>query len=302
MLLGAGVSNRGRWTTPDRMVAYATAYEDAGLDSVWLSDHLVMIAGNQDAYPYTSGGSLAAHLADPRNPWYECLVIASMLAARTTRVRIGTAVMVLPQRNPIEVAKASATLDHVSRGRFELGVGVGWQRGEFEALGQDFDSRGARMDDAIRVMRACWTGSPPASPDGAYPLPEGVQAHPTPFERPAVPILIGGTSPAALRRAARLGDGWMATATSAAWDAERLREDWSAAFALLAERRADPAAPFRAAIRILGFGPEVGLDELEDRVGEAARAGFDEVVVDLDVPGAEPERAAALLADLRATV
>jgi len=143
-------------------------------------------------------------------PWYECLTAASFLAATTSRCRIGTSVLILPQRNVLELAKTSATLDALSGGRFVLGIGVGWFAEEMEALGYRFETRGRCTDEMIEVLRRCWTGRPPPFEGEEIFVPEGLIFEPRPSQPGGPPILVGGMSRAALRRAALRGDGWLA--------------------------------------------------------------------------------------------
>ena len=140
-------------------------------------------------------------------PYYEPLTVLSFVAARTERVRLGTSVLVLPYHNPIRLAKAAATLDVLSGGRLILGVGVGSIEKETSAMGSPFAERGAFSDEAIAVMRALWTEEDPSF-DGKYSRFAGMKFSPKPLQKPSIPVVIGGVSRAAIRRAARLGDGW----------------------------------------------------------------------------------------------
>ena len=181
--------------------------EDAGADSVWVNDHLLMVEGGRSPYPFTPDGAIPWPMD---LPWYECLTAASFLAASTSRCRIGTSVLILPQRNVLELAKTSATLDALSGGRFVLGIGVGWFAEEIEALGYRFETRGRRTDEMIEVLRHCWTGRPPPFEGEEIFVPEGLVFEPRPSQPGGPPILVGGMSRAALRRAALRGDGWLA--------------------------------------------------------------------------------------------
>jgi probable F420-dependent oxidoreductase len=150
-------------------------------------------------------------------PILEALMTLSYVAAVTSRVTFGTEVLVLPQRHPTLVAKQVSTLDTLSGGRVRLGVGVGWQESEFEALGEDFGTRGARMDEAIRLLRAWWT-EPQVDFTGTHYRVRAMAMEPKPPQGRALPIWVGGYSDAAFRRVAQLGDGWLAG--GAAGDAE----------------------------------------------------------------------------------
>jgi probable F420-dependent oxidoreductase len=181
--------------------------EDAGADSLWVNDHLLMVEGGRSPYPFTPDGAIPWPMD---LPWYECLTAASFLAASTSRCRIGTSVLVLPQRNALELAKTTATLDALSGGRFVLGIGAGWFTEEIEALGYRFETRGRRTDEMIEVLRRCWTGRPKPFEGEEISLPEGLVFEPRPSQPGGPPILVGGMSRAALRRAALRGDGWLA--------------------------------------------------------------------------------------------
>jgi len=181
--------------------------EDAGADSIWVNDHLLMVEGGRSPYPFTPDGAIPWPMD---LPWYECLTAASFLAASTTRCRIGTSVLILPQRDVLELAKTSATLDTLSGGRFVLGIGAGWFAEEMEALGYRFETRGRRTDEMIEVLRRCWTGRPPPFEGEEIFIPEGLVFEPRPSQPGGPPILVGGMSRAALRRAALRGDGWLA--------------------------------------------------------------------------------------------
>ena len=154
-------------------------------------------------YPFATDG-VVTWASD--QPWVETVVVLAVAAAVTERVRLGTAVLIAPQRNPVLLAKQVGSVDAVSGGRIDLGVGAGWLREEFDALDSDFDSRGPRLEEWIDLLRACWSGRP-APHEGHYRLPAGTLMLPPPA-RP-VPILVGGHSRAALRRAGQLGDGWL---------------------------------------------------------------------------------------------
>jgi probable F420-dependent oxidoreductase len=181
--------------------------EDAGADSIWVNDHLLMVEGGRSPYPFTPDGAIPWPMD---LPWYECLTAASFLAASTSKCRIGTSVLILPQRNVLELAKVSATLDALSGGRFVLGIGVGWFAEEIEALGYRFETRGRRTDEMIEVLRRCWTGRPHPFEGEEIAVPEALIFEPRPSQPGGPPILVGGMSRAALRRAALRGDGWLA--------------------------------------------------------------------------------------------
>ena len=178
---------------PQNVIDFGIRAEESGYDSVWVNHHILNI------------GYIYDRLED--RPYYDALTVLTWVAARTERVRLGTTVLVLPYLNPLVLAKTVATLDVMSGGRVSLGVGVGMLREENEALGSDFTSRGAYADESIEIMRDLWTSDDPQH-SGRFFNYGGFKFAPKPVQQPGIPILIGGMSRAAMRRAASLGDGW----------------------------------------------------------------------------------------------
>lgn len=180
--------------------------EEAGIESLWAVEHVVVPAGYQSRYPYSPDGKMPGRdeiaIADP-------LAWLSFAAAVTQRIRLATGILILPQRNPVVLAKECATLDVLSGGRLLLGIGIGWLEEEFRALGVPFDDRAERSDEYTAVLRALWEQDEPTF-DGRFISFERALSYPKP-ER-SIPIVIGGHSDAAARRAGRIGDGffpWM---------------------------------------------------------------------------------------------
>lgn len=196
--------NTGRYADPANAVELLQAGEEAGFESAWAVEHTVVPEGYESAYPYSPDGKMAGGRADIALP--DPLIWLAWAAAATSKIRLGTAILILPQHNPVIAAKQVATLDHLSGGRVLLGVGVGWLREEFEAIGASFDDRGARMDEYIAAMRALWTEEKPSF-QGRFVRFSGAQCRPRPANG-TVPVIIGGHSKAAARRAGRLGDGF----------------------------------------------------------------------------------------------
>jgi len=184
-------------------VALAQAAEAGGFESLWTVEHTIVPAGYQSPYPYSPTGKMPgpedSDIPDP-------LIWLTYVAASTSTIRLGTGILILPQRNPIVLAKEVATLDRLSGGRVELGVGVGWLEEEFDALGISFADRGARTDDHIAALRALWTQDA-ASHHGTHSSFDGAISRPRPTQG-SVPIVVGGHSKVAARRAGRLGDGF----------------------------------------------------------------------------------------------
>ncbi|MGI9578055.1 MAG: LLM class F420-dependent oxidoreductase [Microthrixaceae bacterium] len=203
MKFAIAFANIGPCSEPGRAIEFARAAEAAGFESLWTVEHVVVPADYQSTYPYDPSGRMPG----PENaPMPDPLVWLSFLASATSTLRLATGILVLPQRNPVVLAKELATLDHLSGGRLLLGVGSGWLEEEFEAIGIPFAERGRRTDDALGALRALWAEEP-ASYEGEFTSFSDCILSP----RPAggkIPVHIGGHSPVAARRAGRLGDGF----------------------------------------------------------------------------------------------
>jgi probable F420-dependent oxidoreductase len=203
MRYGFYLPTRGATATPDALGTLLARGEALGFASVMIADHVVFPTTIDSKYPYTADGRFPG-----QGDALEQLALMAFVAARTERLRLVSSVMILPYRNPVFTAKALATIDVLSHGRITVGVGVGWLREEFEALDSpDFDRRGAVSDEYLKIFKALWTTSP-ASFSGEFYRFTDVQCLPQPVQKPHPPIWIGGHSKAALRRVARLGDGW----------------------------------------------------------------------------------------------
>jgi len=196
---------------PEAVRRMAQAIERIGYDHIDIFDHVVM------------GHPMEGRPPGPYNaamPIIEALMGLSYIAAVTSRVTLGTEVLVLPQREPTLVAKQVSTLDTLSAGRVRLGIGVGWQESEYEAMGEDFHTRGARMDEAIQLLRTYWGEARVDFAGKAYRA-VAMAMEPKPPQGRVLPVWIGGNSEAALRRVGRLGDGWLASRITDAADARR---------------------------------------------------------------------------------
>lgn len=248
--------------------------EGAGADSLWVNDHLLMVEGGRSPYPYTSDNVIPWPMDLPR---YECLTAATFLAATTSKCRIGTSVLVLPQRNVLELAKTTATLDALSGGRLLLGIGVGWFAEEMEALGYRFRTRGRRTDEMIEVLRQCWTGRPPSFDGEEVIVLDDLIFEPRPSQPNGPPILVGGMSRAALRRAALRGDGWMAFQREE-FDAGQLADLLESLENLRGEAERT-GEPFSHVIR-LSSSPGIA-SRLPEFAVQVQGLGFDELVIDL---------------------
>ncbi|MEE3327570.1 MAG: LLM class F420-dependent oxidoreductase [Myxococcota bacterium] len=182
--------------------------EAAGFDSVWGGEHVVRPDRIESPYPYTEDGVMPGEddtlIPDP-------LIWLAYVAAAAPTLRLGTCILIVPQHNPVVLAKELATLDHLSGGRLELGLGVGWMREEFEVLGIPWERRGARNDEYVAAMQALWAG-PHAEYHGEFVDFDAATCSPRPVHG-SIPILVGGDTPAAIRRAARMADGYFPGST-----------------------------------------------------------------------------------------
>lgn len=200
---GIAFANTMTFSGRDGLVALARGAEDVGFESLWTVEHVVFPSGYESAYPYDQSGRMPMA---PNTDLPDPLIWLTWVASVTETLRIGTGILILPQRNPLVLAKELATLDALSGGRVELGVGVGWLREEFDALGIPFEGRGARNDEHVEVMRALWGGDD-ASHGGPLFSFDSISVNPKPA-RGRIPIHIGGHTEAAARRAGRIGDGF----------------------------------------------------------------------------------------------
>jgi len=195
--IGYSLSNNQGMEDIQGVIDLAVGAEELGFDSVWASEHVFNVS-----YVYDRIGD---------KPYYEPLTVLTYVAAKTTTIGLGTSVLVLPYHNPIRLAKVAATLDVLSGGRVMLGVGVGVIEEELEAMGSPFAERGAITDETIAIMKELWTKEDPSF-QGKYHSFSGMKFTPKPVQKPHIPIIIGGTSKAAIRRAAQTGTVWHPTA------------------------------------------------------------------------------------------
>jgi len=203
MRYGFYLPTRGPTATRDGILSLAREGERLGLHSAMIADHIVFPVESESIYPYTVDGKHPS-VGDA----LETFSILGVVAGATERLRLVTSVLVLPYRNPVLTAKMVTSLDVLSGGRVTLGVGTGWLKEEFEALGSpDFARRGAVTDEWIVIFKQLWSQSP-ASFDGRFYRYADIRCEPFPVQKPHPPIWVGGHSPAALRRTARHGDGW----------------------------------------------------------------------------------------------
>ena len=205
MRIGVSLPNVGLGLGKETLLPVAETAERLGFDSLFTAHHVALPYDRESQYPYQHSGTEIA--MTPGIQWLDPLVALALVAAVTDRVRLGTSVLVLPYRNPVNLASEAASLDALSGGRLILGVGAGWMREEFEVLGLDPSERGARTDEYIDVLRALWTQDP-ASFDGRFCNFDGTVLAARPQRDGGPPIWVGGNTEPGLRRALRQGDGW----------------------------------------------------------------------------------------------
>ena len=205
MKFGVSLQNRGPGSTPENLARVAQKAEELGFDSAFVGDHVVIPESFVSDYPYSATGEFTGMAS---GEWLDQMVSLTYVGAVTERIRLGSGVLILPHRNPLVTAKMLATMDVLSRGRLIVGVGVGWLREEFEALGlPPFEERGAVGNEYLQVFKELWTQENPSF-EGKYCSFSGIKFEPKPVQKPYPPIWVGGESGPALRRAATLGDAW----------------------------------------------------------------------------------------------
>jgi probable F420-dependent oxidoreductase len=207
---------------PERIVDVARRAEELGFESVWMPEHLVFPVRIVSRYPYTQDGVPPIRVD---MPLLDPLIVLAQIAAVTRRIRLGTNVYVLPLRHPLSTARLAVSVDVLSGGRLTLGIGAGWLEEEFQAVGVDFARRGAITRECVRALKALWTEPEPRFQGKTFAFGP-LRFEPKPVQKPHLPIVFGGESDAALKRAAALGDGWYGvghTAESAAAQVRKLR-------------------------------------------------------------------------------
>lgn len=274
MEFGLTIPHTGRHASPEWVREYCTVAEQVGWDSLWGVDHLVMPHHTDSEYtlgrkPAKIGDDAVSRLLSPN---YEMMTTLTWVAGFTERVKLGTAIAVLPIRNAVHNARALATLDVYSGGRVVYGIGVGWLREEAEALGMPWDRRGARSEEHIALMRALWCaeGDLVEFHGEFHDLP-AMDPEPRPVQRP-IPILVGGHSDIALERAGRIGDGWIAAQMSP----ERVAEHWPRVLESAERNGRDPGS-----LRLFtSISRRVDLP-LVDLIHQYREVGVEHVIVDL---------------------
>ena len=214
MKYGITLPDRGPLARPEELNALAGKAEELGYDNILVSEHIVIPRRIDSVYPNNESGEFPG---GPSGEAMEQLTLLSFLAGRTSKIRLATGVMVVPYRSPLLAAKVLATLDVLSQGRLVVGIGAGWMREEFEALGSPpFEERGAVTDEYLRAFKELWTNDNPSF-QGKYVSFDNISFLPKPVQKPYPPIWVGGESRPALRRAAEVADGWYPLATNSTY-------------------------------------------------------------------------------------
>ncbi|MGW4048458.1 LLM class F420-dependent oxidoreductase [Streptomyces sp. NPDC004721] len=283
MRVGLHALGIGDGARPEVIRAVATAAELHGFARLWCGEHVVLVDAPVSRYPYSADGRIAVP-ADA--DWLDPLLALSFAAAVTSRIELATGVLLLPEHNPVVVAKQAATLDVLSAGRFTLGVGVGWSAEEFAALGVPFARRGRRTEEYLAAMRTLWAEDP-ASFAGEFTRFDAIRVNPKPLRGGRLPVVVGGNSNTALRRAVTLADGWYGFNIPAADVRSRL--------AVLADECARQGRAFDE----LTVGVALS-DGTPEHLPALAAAGVTELVV-IGAPPPAPDTAATWVAELART-
>lgn len=204
MKFGVFLPVSGRASGPETLVEAARSAESWGFDSVWAADRIIIPWEIRTPYPYSETPQF---IVPPDRPFLEPLTCLAFLAGRTERVRLGVSVLVMPYRNPLYWAKIASTIDTLSRGRFLLGVGVGWMKEEFDALGSAFEHRGAVSDEQLEIVKRLWEDERPQY-EGRFYSFDNVAFYPKSVQKPRIPVWVGGEGRRAQRRAGTHGDAW----------------------------------------------------------------------------------------------
>jgi len=281
MKIGVFATFMSPLATPQMIADFGRRAESMGLDSIWMGEHVALFDKNTYGYP----GSKDGRIPVPQGGgMLDVVATFGFLAAATSKLRLGTGVALVPQRNPIYTAKEVCTLDWLSDGRIDFGIGVGWNKEEVEACGYRWEDRGARCDEFLEVMQLLWT-EPVVDFAGKWVKLETCRLDPKPIQRPHVPIIVGGYVQAALRRAVRFGAGWYGFNRDPAATKEILKH-LDAAFAKAGRKR---GKEFQIIIT-----PPVSMSV--DAMQEYAEVGVDRLVVSLG--SQRPERVGQRLVEI----
>ncbi|WP_329359371.1 LLM class F420-dependent oxidoreductase [Streptomyces sp. NBC_01483] len=283
MRVGLHALGIGDGARPEVIRAVAAAAETHGFARLWCGEHVVLVDEPASRYPYSVDGRIAVP-ADA--DWLDPLLALAFAAAVTSRIELATGVLLLPEHNPVLAAKQAATLDVLCAGRFSLGVGVGWSAEEFAALGVPFARRGQRTEEYLAAMRTLWAEDP-ASFSGEFTRFDAIRVNPKPLRGGRLPVVVGGNSDAALRRAVTLADGWYGFNVPAA--------DVPARIAVLADECARHGRPFDELTVAVALS-----DGTPEHLPALGAAGVTELVV-VGAPPPAPEEAATWVAEIAQT-
>ena len=280
MRVGLHALGIGTGARPEVIRAVAAAADAAGFATLWSGEHVVLVDRPASRYPYSADGRIGVPAGAD---WLDPLLGLSFAAAVTSRITVATGVLLLPEHNPVLVAKQAATLDVLSSGRLTLGVGIGWSAEEFAALGVPFARRGQRAAEYVAAMRRLWSEDV-ASFHGEFASFEAVRVNPKPVRGRQIPVVVGGNSDAALARVAAFGDGWYGFNLTAAEAAERV-----AALAGHCQQQGRSLSELSVAVALTDADPAL--------VPDLARAGVTELVL-VAAPPPDPAEATTWLTDL----
>jgi len=275
-LIGAGV---GPAAEPEVLALMAQTAEQCGFHSLWAPEHVVLVDQYASKYPYSTDGRFGLptqmDLLDP-------LSALTFAAAHSKRIRLGTGICLLPEHNPVVLAKVVAGLDKLSKGRFDFGVGIGWLAEEFTAVGVPWERRADRTREYLRAMKLLWTEDQPEFAGEFCRFPK-VRMHPKPVQKPHPPIIFGGESNPALKRVSEVGDGWFGFNTSP--EEARVR---------IGRIKQYAQAAGRGAVKLsFAVSPGMGMEIEVDALKRYRDAGADQVIV-----GAFGENGKAIQAEI----
>jgi probable F420-dependent oxidoreductase len=281
MRFGLHLPHLGRSASREVLRGFAAAAEESGYDSLWVSDHVVVPRQLASRYPYNGTGEFPFRA---EAPFLDPIATLLFIAGCTERVQLGTAVLIVPYRNPVVQAKELATLDFVSSGRLVLGIGTGWMEEEFRALDVPFAHRGSRTNEYLRLMQQLWSSDDTGFAGRFYTL-DNVGFYPKPLQQPHPPIWAGGHSEPAFRRGGELCDGWLGANVSP----EQVSAQFGRVQAYAKEAGRDPAALVLAARVPLRFGGDGGASLLSE-VEAYREAGVSHLIFDMGVRSVEHAR------------
>lgn len=265
------------FAAPEYIEAYGRGAEERGFSSIWVAEHVVLFDEYASQYPYSADGKIPA---GGENGIFEPFTALAFLAACTSRIRLGTGICLVPQRNPVYTAKEVTAVDWLSNGRMDFGIGVGWLEEEFRAVDAPFPRRGARTREYIEVMRRLWEDDVSEHKGEFYELP-ALRQYPKPVQQPHPPIHVGGESEAALRRVAQFGQGWYGFSVAP--------EDVPGKVSRL-EQLLDAEGRTRSEVQVSICPYLLGADA--DTVKRYEDAGVDQVILlglGFDIPGLEQQ-------------